>query len=357
MVVSSLGGDGPTSVDVDTGRLLIYYGYAILVGGALSLGMNMFMLEFVRRRECRFDLLLAGFANLGRAIGLMVVSGFIVACGFMALVAPGVIFACALMPVFFLLADHPNIGVFKAVATGWRMMTFNKAKLFLLIASFAGWALLAALSTLALAVVVGLFLWLTGNDGSAQIEMASWALSFCWMLALLPLTAYANTAIAIFYDMVAGNRPAGHYAGGQPWQAPPPWLGGRPGQWQAPPPPWGGGPPGSGQVPPQDARPGGGGDGWRPSLPERPCPPDENRQGRGHDSPLPPGYNPFAGARAAHGPLSSSESPPAPGDAPEDAQASPPLREAPPDAPGFAPEASSEAARDAEGSEREGGGS
>ena len=70
-------------------------------------------------------------------IGTIILSGLII------IFVPTTIVSLLLSQAFFVLADQKTISGFRAIEMSWNLMKGNKKKLFLLLLSFIGWAILS----------------------------------------------------------------------------------------------------------------------------------------------------------------------------------------------------------------------
>ena len=146
--------------------------YSMLVSGPLTLGYVTFILAIFRRKDTSPIEVFYGFERFGKAFGLMfVINVFILLCSLLFII-PGIIESFRYALAFYILADHPEIGIFEAIRESKRLMYGNKWKLFCLELSFIGWFILGLL---------------TAGIG---------------MLWVMP---YITTATAGFYEVANGN--------------------------------------------------------------------------------------------------------------------------------------------------------
>ena len=119
---------------------------AVVIGGALHLGICTFNLNLFHRRDARFMDLFSQFGRLGRGFCMRFVTGFFVFLWSLLFVIPGVIAAYryAMMP--YLMAEFPDLGVMDAMRESKRLMDGNKWRLFCLHFSYIGWRFLSMLT-------------------------------------------------------------------------------------------------------------------------------------------------------------------------------------------------------------------
>lgn len=116
--------------------------YSILISGPLTLGYAMFAISLFRRRDTSPAEVFYGFERYGKAFGLYIVMSIFVLLWSLLLLIPGIIAALRYSLCFYILADHPNMGIMEALNESKRLMRGNKWKLFCLYLSFLGWAIL-----------------------------------------------------------------------------------------------------------------------------------------------------------------------------------------------------------------------
>jgi uncharacterized membrane protein len=158
---------------------------ALLLGGPFELGLCLFFLTVARSEEARFSQLFEGFKQFVTAFAAYVLRGLLVlaaalpavvaAVGFFAgmvckgvgdfkgachtplaavgmlilmplLIIPVAVVSLGLSMVFFVIADRPAIGPWRANVTSWEVMKGRKWKYFCLNLRFIGWALLCVLT-------------------------------------------------------------------------------------------------------------------------------------------------------------------------------------------------------------------
>ena len=215
--------------------MAIYSIYSLLISGPLALGLCMFVLKYLRTKNEKYDLLLSGFAFLGKAIGLHIIISLLIFLGALMFIIPAIIFGLAFSMGFYVLADNPDMKVTNIAGFSWRIMNGNKFKLFCLYLSFLGWLLLTIVAVSTLALLIGSLESLIPTTDGYVFAIFSFIAS---TLILVPVQVYMTTSEAIFYEMVSGRIPSGPVfisidGQGRYWQGP--YSDGFHGQWGPPP--------------------------------------------------------------------------------------------------------------------------
>jgi uncharacterized membrane protein len=115
--------------------------YAILVTGALSLGLTIVHMAVIRRKEAKTLTLFDGFSQLPKAAAIYVLTRIMIFLWALLFIVPGVIAYYRYSLVYYLVADNPDIGILAAIRLSGDMMRGNKQKRFFLDLSFLGWCL------------------------------------------------------------------------------------------------------------------------------------------------------------------------------------------------------------------------
>lgn len=152
--------------------------YSLLITGPMTLGYSMFAISIFRKRESSPAEVFYGFEKFFKAFGLYIVMSIFIFLWTLLFIIPGIIAALRYSMSFYILADHPDIGILEAIKESKRIMQGNKWKFFCLNISFIGWALLAAIP-----MGIG-FLWL-------------------W--------PYISVSVVAFYDIANGSLKAVRY--------------------------------------------------------------------------------------------------------------------------------------------------
>ena len=184
--------------------------YVILITGPLTLGCSIFALSIFRNEQASIGQIFYGFERFGKALGLSLLITLFIILWFLIPVAGVVLCIMAALrysQAFFVMADNPDMGVQECIARSKQLMINNKAKLFLLLLSFIGWALLASVPSL----LLGAF---TGNNiiNSFSLEaiatytpsMGYTIVDFVLSAGYFALMAYVWATLAAFYEMAAG---------------------------------------------------------------------------------------------------------------------------------------------------------
>jgi uncharacterized membrane protein len=116
--------------------------YNLLINGPMILGYAMFAISIFRKRETSAAEVFYGFERFGKAFGLYIVMSIFIILWSLLLIIPGIIAAFRYSLSFYILADHPEMGIMEALNESKRMMKGNKWKMFCLNLSFIGWGIL-----------------------------------------------------------------------------------------------------------------------------------------------------------------------------------------------------------------------
>ena len=147
VLIYSLLTGGPNNIDKNLSVLIF------LIGGALTLGLNIYFLNIIRGTEAGLEDLFDGFKKFAQSTVAFVLMTLIVIIGFVLLIFPGVILICGLSQTFFIIADDENkISGIDAMKKSWEMMEGYKMKFFLLNLIHIGMGILGILM-----LIVGIF--------------------------------------------------------------------------------------------------------------------------------------------------------------------------------------------------------
>ena len=146
--------------------------YSMLVSGPLTLGYITFILALFRRKNTSPIEVFYGFERFGKALGLMLLINVLVLLWSLLFIIPGIIASFRYALCFYILADHPEMGILDIIRESKRLMYGNKWKLFCLELSFIGWFLLGLLTA---------------------------GIGFLWVMP------YISAATAGFYEVANGN--------------------------------------------------------------------------------------------------------------------------------------------------------
>jgi len=136
IILNAIFGDG------DMSSTWISSVYSLLITGPMTLGYAMFAIAIFRKRETSPAEVFYGFERFGKAFGLYIVMSIFVLLWTLLLIIPGIIAVFRYSMSFYILADHPEMGIMEALNESKRMMRGNKWKFFCLNLSFIGWGIL-----------------------------------------------------------------------------------------------------------------------------------------------------------------------------------------------------------------------
>lgn len=123
----------------------IYSMVALILGGAVTLGLCQYNIDMVgRRTPPAFNTLFSKFNYFGKAFLLRFVISIFTFLWALLFIIPGIIASYRYSMATFLMAQNPNLGVMEAISLSKQMMTGHKWRLFCLDFSFIGWAFLSA---------------------------------------------------------------------------------------------------------------------------------------------------------------------------------------------------------------------
>jgi uncharacterized membrane protein len=137
-----------------------------LIGGALSLGLNQFVLNIIRYRNARIEDLFVFFrgGRYGKSIGYAVLTYIYVLLWSLLFIIPGIIKGYSYAMTGYILVDHPDYTVNEAIRKSREIMSGNKLDLFVLQLTFLGWGFLSLLT-----LGIG-FLWLIPYYYAAEAQ-------------------------------------------------------------------------------------------------------------------------------------------------------------------------------------------
>jgi uncharacterized membrane protein len=147
---------------------------SLLIGGAMTLGMNTVMLDLARRNETAIGRIFDGFSRYGTTLAAYLLQVIFVFLWTLLLIIPGIIAAYSYSMTYYILADDKSIGALDAIRKSKEMMRGNKWKLLCLSFRFFGWIVLAILTL---------------------------GLGFIWV------APYISVSIATFYDDIKNAQP------------------------------------------------------------------------------------------------------------------------------------------------------
>ena len=171
--------------------------YLLLVTGPFSLGLVAYFVGLFRHQETDSKVVFSGFDQFGKAFVLSLLVGIFIILWTLLFIIPGIIAACRYSQAFYIMRDHPELSAMECLNESKRVMAGNKAKLFTLVLSFLGWAILAALPS---GIYTGLFVGLNELPGLFDNLMI-----FVLNAGYLWVGAYFYTTLVAFYELLKGN--------------------------------------------------------------------------------------------------------------------------------------------------------
>lgn len=171
--------------------------YLLLVSGPFSLGLVMFFVGMFRHQDTQITHVFDGFNQFGKAFVLSLLMGIFIFLWTLLLIVPGIIAAFRYSQAFYIMNDNPQMSAMDCINESKRIMAGNKAKMFTLVLSFIGWAILAALPS---GIYSGLYIE-TGEIPSLFDSLTMFVLSagYLWV------GAYFYTSLLAFYELLKGN--------------------------------------------------------------------------------------------------------------------------------------------------------
>ena len=186
--------------------------YTLLVVGALSFGMTLFIMNVYRRKQAGVGDLFRGFEFYVRATGLFLYQLLFIMLWFMIPlvgIVTGIMASIRYSMSYFVMLDHPEYTIPMCVNESKRLMFGNKMKYFTLQLSFIGWFILASVPAF---ILGGVGAWMTYQPGSTGGAMVVYELvSIVSMVAIYPVMAYSESASMAFYEILIGNEEAEVY--------------------------------------------------------------------------------------------------------------------------------------------------
>lgn len=118
----------------------------ILVAGPLIFGLCAYFLRTVRGERPDLPVMFSGFQQFGSTLVLYIVSSILIFLWTLLLIIPGIIASLRYSMAYFIMHDNPGISALDAIRASKEMMHGYKGKLFLLMLSFIGWAILCVIT-------------------------------------------------------------------------------------------------------------------------------------------------------------------------------------------------------------------
>lgn len=104
--------------------------YTIAFGGMFTLGRSLYMLRYLRNKECDYPSILDGARHIFSTTLLFIVQLAIIAAFATLFVVPGVYAFYTYRQSFLIMAEDPSKGVFKCLAESRRLMAGNRMRQF-----------------------------------------------------------------------------------------------------------------------------------------------------------------------------------------------------------------------------------
>lgn len=171
--------------------------YSIFIEAAFSLGLAMFILNFIRAGKVSIELIFGGFEKFIKAFLMNLVMSIITIAGLMLFIVPGIVFALMYSQAYFIMADNPELGAMKCLKKSRTMMVDNKGYLFGLRFSFIGWALLASIS-----IVCGKYIMEDIMTANPVVDML---ITTVLEIPMYFVLAYLQVTNGIFYELASGH--------------------------------------------------------------------------------------------------------------------------------------------------------
>lgn len=108
---------------------IVAVAYGILVIGPIDYGLNYSFLKAARGDKLEIKDMFAAFQNYWNAVLANLLVGVIVVIGFVLIIIPGIVFACKLAFVPYLVVDR-KMDVIEAIKTSWKMTGGHAWKVF-----------------------------------------------------------------------------------------------------------------------------------------------------------------------------------------------------------------------------------
>lgn len=131
----------PSSVIPGFGGLI-----SLVITGPISVGIALLFLNIARNRPSEVGQMFEGFKSFGNALGTYLVTLIFIILWMLLLIVPGIIASLSYAMVYFILADHPDMGPTDCITLSKNMMRGYKWQYFCLGFRFLGWMLLSILT-------------------------------------------------------------------------------------------------------------------------------------------------------------------------------------------------------------------
>ncbi|MGP1569370.1 MAG: DUF975 family protein [Eubacteriales bacterium] len=190
-----------TLLQSEAGNVTISYAellYTLFTSGAFTYGYVAFSLSFFRKQEAGITKLFDGFEHIIKLLGLTIVMGIFIALWSLLLIIPGIVAGYKYSQAYNILYDHPEYGILKCISESKKMMTGNKAKLFMLTLSYIGWIIIASIPTVVLSMVLG-------AQELANPDIFAVVAQNIALIFMSPAALYIMMGEMAFYEIANGN--------------------------------------------------------------------------------------------------------------------------------------------------------
>lgn len=169
---------------------LLLYLYTVVMG----YGFSFYAMRTARGERQGASSLFDPLTMAGKVILLSLLLTLLVGVGIGFFIVPGVLFYYSTLLVPYVLLDHPEMSIFKAISAGWRMSKGHRVQLFTLEFSFIGWDLLGLLVS-----NLGYNLGRIFTSGEALGTILSLV---CYTVVYAFVLPYRELSLVQFYDTI-----------------------------------------------------------------------------------------------------------------------------------------------------------
>lgn len=173
---------------------------SLIAGGPLKAGCTSYFLRIARGGAPEIKSLFSGFGDFFRNFCLFFLVNLYTFLWSLLLVIPGVVKGLSYAMAWYIRHDAPHLSASQAIEASMEMMRGHKMRLFYLLLSFAGWALLSVL-----------VVFLSGSFSMLFLPEAAPLFVFVGILLSLFVYAYIEAAAALFYQDLKEYRTAGTF--------------------------------------------------------------------------------------------------------------------------------------------------
>ncbi len=169
---------------------LLLYLYTVVMG----YGFSFYAMRTARGERLGASSLFDPLWMAGKIIVLSLLLTVLVGVGMGFFIVPGVFIYYSTLLVPYVLLDHPEMSIFKAISAGWRMSKGHRVQLFTLEFSFIGWDILGLLVS-----NIGYNLGLIFTSGETLVTILSLV---CYTALYAFVLPYRELALVHFYDTI-----------------------------------------------------------------------------------------------------------------------------------------------------------